>query len=527
MTNHKDPAALIEQLRDIVGNEHVILDMAERQLLSNDLSFMPAETAVAILKPGTAEELSRAVGAITRAGFNALARGGGMSYTGGYIPEKPDTVLIDMRRMDRILEINTDDMYVTVECGCTWKTLFEALQPLGVRTPYFGPLSGLYATVGGALSQNSMFLGSGIYHTVAESVLSMSVVLGDGRMVTTGSGAHQYSRPFFRYFGPDFTGLFCADNGAFGFKASATFRLIRTPPSTAYMSFRFDSLDQMLVAQTEIARLKIAAECYGFDPYYNAGFEKLGFTYKEGIAIIGKVARSGGIKGLFRALRVASGGQRILRDIQYSMHMTFDAISDIAANEALEAARAICIEAGGSEFDNTLPTVFRAQPFGPVRTLLLGFDGEIWMPLHGMFPLSRAREAGEATEAFLAGKRDILERNNIRTSYLTAFSGNEFIIEPSFYWRDELGAFRLSLIEPEFQDKWKGFGPDHDKRALVLGLRRELATLYDKLGACHQQIGKFYDYSAIMAPETWDMVKAFKAFVDPEGTINPGSLGLR
>jgi D-lactate dehydrogenase (cytochrome) len=107
------------------------------------------------VRPGNLEELSAAVGAATRAGHAVVESGGGMSYTGGYTPEGPDTVLIDMQRMKRVRDINRDDTYVVVECRCTWKSLFEALNPLGLRTPYWGPMSGMYATVGVALSQNS------------------------------------------------------------------------------------------------------------------------------------------------------------------------------------------------------------------------------------------------------------------------------------------------------------------------------------------------------------------------------------
>ena len=49
-----------------------------------------------------------------------------MSYTHGYTPSSRGCVIVDMRGLDRILEINTDEMYVTVECGCTWASLHEA-----------------------------------------------------------------------------------------------------------------------------------------------------------------------------------------------------------------------------------------------------------------------------------------------------------------------------------------------------------------------------------------------------------------
>ena len=71
-----------------------------------------------------------------------------MSYTSGYTPAKERTILIDMRR-EHILEINYIDMYVTVECGCTWK---EFTKPClrKVENAVLGPLSGKYATIGGA-----------------------------------------------------------------------------------------------------------------------------------------------------------------------------------------------------------------------------------------------------------------------------------------------------------------------------------------------------------------------------------------
>jgi len=50
----------------------------------------------------------------------------------------------------------------------------------------------------------------------------------------------------------------------------------------------------MLTAQTEIAREGIATECYGFDPFYNAGFEDKGFTMSEGLSVLADVARSSG-----------------------------------------------------------------------------------------------------------------------------------------------------------------------------------------------------------------------------------------
>lgn len=520
-------APIAEILRQHVGREYVLVDRAQREFFSTDLSWRTGEVADFVIQPDSIAALAGAVGAVTRAGLSVVPRGGGMSYTSGYTPDRQRSVLVDMRRMDRIVEINTDDMYVVVEAGCTWKTLYEALAPHGVRTPYWGPLSGAYATVGGALSQNSLFHGSGTGGTAAESVIGMKVVLADGSILTTGSGAHKNSSPFWRHFGPDVTGLFTADTGAFGIKAQAVLRLVTTPGHTGYLSYKFDTLDGMLAAQVRIARLGIASECYGFDPYYNGGFEKQGITFEEGLSLVGKIARKGGLKGLKRAAQVAMAGKKILKNVPYSLHMTLDALTETVAAEHADIAADICVEAGGTEMANSIPTVFRNAPFGGVRTILLGSEGEIWIPVHGYFPLSRAIPAAQATERFLAERRPLMDRRGIKTSYLTCFSGPEFVIEPSFYWHDELGEFRLSLIEPEFADKWRSIPANTERRAVALQLRDELRDLFDSLGGLHLQIGKYYPFEAIMNNAALPrVIDGVKALLDPHGLMNPGALGL-
>ncbi len=515
------------RLRQALGNEHVIIDADERAHYSTDLSYKPGAVAQVVVRPGSADDVVEIARAAKEHGYALVQRGGGMSYTRGYVPVKEKSILIDMRRMSKIHEINTDDMYVTVECGCTWKDLYEALAPLGVRTPYWGPLSGKYATVGGALSQNSLFHGSGVHGTVADSVIGMHVVLADGSLLVTGSGAHKYSNAFWRHFGPDVTGLFTADTGAFGVKVLATLRLVPLPKHTGFLSYKFDTLTAMLAAQVEIARLNISSECYGFDPYYNNSFESQGITFEEGLSVVGKIARKGGLKGIKQAAKVALGGKKILRNVPYSLHMTFDGLTETVASEHLDMAAEICQAHGGTEMTNAIPTVFRNEPFGGVRTVLLGANGEIWVPVHGFFPLSKAVEAGEATERFLEEQRPLMEKHGIQTSYLTCFAGPEFVIEPSVYWEDELGSFRLSLIEPEFAEKWKDIPANETKRAVALELRDGLRDLFDKLGGLHLQIGKYYNYQDLMSNETLPKVLAdLKQTLDPESRMNPGALGL-
>ena len=229
---------LIETLRSLLRDEQVLTDADSCSLYAQDV-YTKATPAIAVVAPSTIDELSRVVAAVTQTGHAVIPRGGGMSYTSGYVPAEAGSVIVDMQRMNQVLEINTEDMYVTVQSGCTWKSLHEALRETGMRTPFWGTLSGIHATVGGGASQNSIFWGSARYGTAADSVLSLDVVLADGTVVSTGANAQQYGSPFFRHYGPDLTGIFLADTGALGFKATVTLKLIPQAGFRQQLSFDF------------------------------------------------------------------------------------------------------------------------------------------------------------------------------------------------------------------------------------------------------------------------------------------------
>lgn len=234
--------------------------------------------------------------------------------------------MLDCRDLNRIIEINEEDMYITAEAGCTWMQIYETLKKKALRTPYFGPMSGMFATVGGALSQNSMFYGSATYGTVAESILGLEVALADGRLVATGSRANRGGKPFFRHYGPDLTGIFLSDTGALGLKVEATIRLIRTPEYSEYASFSFANFYDLAKAQSEIGRAGLAAECFGLDPYLN-GERTMVKDLKSGLNALGDVAKAQGsiTKGLKEAAKIAvSGATSFAGGVAYSLHLTVD-----------------------------------------------------------------------------------------------------------------------------------------------------------------------------------------------------------
>jgi len=516
-------------MAELVGSEHVLNDPASRDYYSRDLSYTPGARAALVVSPGSVEELRRVAATATAAAYALVPRGGGMSYTRGYSPDSARSIIIDTRRLDRIVEINAADMYVTVECGCTWKSLYEALRERNLRTPHYGPLSGMFATVGGALSQNSLFLGSGDNGTAADSLLGLEIVLPDGTLLRTGSWAHRDGNPFFRHFGPDLSGIFTGDTGAFGIKARATLRLLRRPAATLPMSFAFPTARDMLATQIDLSPLQIAAECYGFDPAYNAAFEDSGVSVRQGLATLGGVVRSGPsfARGLGNALRLARSGRSALQGVPYSVHMTFEGHTAVIAREKRQLAHAICRRHSGVEIANSLPTALNAAPFNGLGSAIVGPDGEVWLPVHGFMPLSRVQAVGAAVERFLVENRERMQDYRIHTSYLTCFAGTGFIIEPSFYWDDEVQQLRLDRLSHGKRARCAARRAQPDTRAVALDLRDQLRRLMDEHGCCHLQIGRYYPYREMIGNEGLrDLLDRIKEDLDPEGLVNPGSLGL-
>jgi hypothetical protein len=120
-------AALKATFATIVGAAHVSDDEAQRRLFSEDVWEASAHVTMLIVAPGSTQELSAVIAAAHQAGVALAPRGAGMSYTSGYLPATDSTVTLDMTRMNRVLNISPQDMTVTVEAGCTWLALNEAL----------------------------------------------------------------------------------------------------------------------------------------------------------------------------------------------------------------------------------------------------------------------------------------------------------------------------------------------------------------------------------------------------------------
>jgi FAD/FMN-containing dehydrogenase len=519
--------ALIGTLQQILGDQYVLTDQQSRVFFSQDI-WERGDLASFVIQPANTEQLAQAVAAITTADYSVIGRGGGMSYTKSYTPSEPNTVIIDTGRMNKVLEINKGDMYVTVESGCSWSDLHNALDGTGLRTPYWGTLSGIKATVGGTMSQNGVFWGSGQFGSAVDSVVSLNVVLADGSVLSTGSASQINGSPFFRHFGPDLSGIFCSDSGALGIKATITLRLAPVLPAKEQATFNFETGDKMMEAMAEIARQDLASECFAFDPKVTklrSGPDKVTNDMK---AFFGVLKGSGSIfKAIRDGLKIALAGRRFMKNIQWPMHTLVEQRSDAAVKASLDIIRKIVHQYGGNEIENTIPKIVRANPFGPLN-VILGPKGERWAPTHGLVALSKAASTLGDLETIFSKHQAAIDEHDILIGYiLISISTNGLVVEPVFFWPEPLNELHEQTIQADFLATLPERPENDAAHAAVAAIKHDVIDYFRDAGAIHLQIGKAYHYSTGLKPEPLKLIEQIKQAVDPKGKINPGVLGLK
>lgn len=518
---------LHELLAPCIREGELLSDSSSLSLYAQDV-YKREHAASIVIRPGNTDELQAAMQVLHAQRISCVPHGGGMSYTSGLVPESDGWAVIDLGLMARVLEVNAEDMTVTVECGCTWAALYEALQGSGLRTPYWGTLSGIRATVGGGLSQNAIFWGSGQYGSAVDSVLSLDVILADGSRMQTGSASQVNGSPFFRHFGPDLTGLFCGDTGALGIKASATLRLMPEMPAREYLAFDFPDAQSTLAAMSEVSRANLASECFGFDPFLQKQRLKRQSMAADVKALTGVMKASSSVLGAVKdGAKLALAGRRYMQDVDFSVQIIVEDRIEAGAAARADAIREFCRSNSGREIENSIPKITRANPFGPVNSML-GPEGERWLPVHGLFPHSKIQDAYAAVEALFESHRVRSDELGVGTGYLLAtVSTNCCVLEPVFFWPDELFEIHRDAVEGEHLRKLPVHPANPQALAHVQMLREALIALFSEIGAAHLQIGRSYPYRSALKDGPAKLVDAIKKHLDENSRMNPGSLGLR
>ena len=250
-------SSTLHSFENIVGEANVLADPYDLDRYSTDAltpfrAFGVEEAlqrlADLVVRPATTEQVSEIVALASQQRIPLIPYGGGTGVMGGTLPVQGG-IVIELQRMNRILEVSPQDQTVTVEAGTVLQDLEDALDEHGLMAGH-DPYSVAIATVGGAISTNGVGYRAGAIGPMGDQVVALEVVLPSGRVLVTPQVPKTSS-------GPNLNHLFIGSEGVFGVITKATLRVRRLPEAQVFATIAFDSFSQGFNAVAELRALDI------------------------------------------------------------------------------------------------------------------------------------------------------------------------------------------------------------------------------------------------------------------------------
>ncbi|MCA1593209.1 MAG: FAD-binding protein [Acidobacteria bacterium] len=237
------------RLREIVGAEHVLVDEVRVEPYAQDAlkEKFPPE---AVVLPGSANEVAAILRLANERGFPVTARGGGVGYTGGAVPVEGG-IVVGTDRMNRIREIDADNLLVVTEPGVTTYALQQAVEEHGLFYPP-DPASYKNSYIGGNIAENAGGIRSAKYGVTKHYVLGLEVVLPTGEIVVAGGRTSK------NVVGFDLTGLMCGSEGMLGIITEATLRLLPLPEATRTVRATFRTMKEACACVPHFTRARVS-----------------------------------------------------------------------------------------------------------------------------------------------------------------------------------------------------------------------------------------------------------------------------
>ena len=224
----------IEKLENAIGTEKVLSSPVDLIAYSFDGTFEQHIPDVAVL-PETNEEVSAVVRIASQYDVPVVPRGMSSGLAGGSIPIRGGIVLA-LIRMNRILEIDEENMTATVQAGVVTANLQAEVEKLGLFYPP-DPASVKQSTIGGNVACNAGGPRCLKYGVTGDYVMGLTVVLADGRVVKTGGKAIKYVTGF------NMNQFFVGSEGALGVITEVILRLTVKPPHVRTALVHFPTLE--------------------------------------------------------------------------------------------------------------------------------------------------------------------------------------------------------------------------------------------------------------------------------------------
>ena len=231
-------AEQVSALSALVAADRFSTGMSHRELHRHDISYHQGTLPAAIIWPESTAEVSQILAWTYANDIPITPWGAGTSTEGNPVPAKAGLV-IDLTRMDRVIDIRPQDLQADVQPGVLRKELNRQTGRYGL---FFPPDPGADASIGGMIANNASGVQTVKYGATKDYVMKMTVVLPDGKSIHTGCKAPKSSS------GYDLTRLFVGSEGTLGIVTEATLRLAGIPAHHLAATVTFDRLEAAVQA---------------------------------------------------------------------------------------------------------------------------------------------------------------------------------------------------------------------------------------------------------------------------------------
>ncbi|WP_303968833.1 FAD-binding oxidoreductase [Sporosarcina ureae] len=245
------------QLENAIGQENVITSEERRKELSRDYTWLThmwyerdQEMIIPyfVVRPGNTEEVSKVMKICNSYKVPVVPRGGGSGSAGG-ASTLHGGIVLDLTRMDKIIDIDEKSLVLTAEAGIFGNVLENVLNEKGLMLAHY-PSSVDIATLGGYLAARGSGVMSTKYGKAEDMVLSIEVVLPDGTIINTLPVPNHAC-------GPGLLQLFVGSEGTLGVITKVSIRIDPLPEARVFRMFKFPDIHDGIEAGRQIMASRI------------------------------------------------------------------------------------------------------------------------------------------------------------------------------------------------------------------------------------------------------------------------------
>lgn len=242
---------IIEKLKKIVSSNNVLTDVEERYVYALDATNKQniENLPDAVVFVETTEQVQEILKLAYENNIPVIARGAGTNLVGACIIKKGGIVL-NFSKMNKILEINPENLTARVQPGVVIAKLQEEVSKTGLMYPP-DPSNLAVSTIGGSIALSSGGPRTFKYGSTKDYVIDLKIVLADGRIINTGSNTAKNST------GYHLSQLFIGSEGTLGIVVEALVKLIPKPEGSKVILAYFDKISDAVSAVNNVLNNKL------------------------------------------------------------------------------------------------------------------------------------------------------------------------------------------------------------------------------------------------------------------------------